>query len=104
MLDRVIERDGLLGAWVGHLPSAFHRDPSAGNADLIAALEPFPRLKPVRVIRPDWPGWESQLKAARDAGAPAVRAYPQHWGYGSDNRATCELAIAAGDGNVALTL
>ena len=41
-LLRVLEREELSGAWVGHLPSAFHRDPSAGNAELYAALAPAP--------------------------------------------------------------
>jgi hypothetical protein len=104
ILDRVTERDGLSGAWVGHLPSAFHRDPTAGNTELFTALKPFPRLKPVPVVRPDWPEWESRLKAARDAGAPSVRAYPQHWAMGADSQAMCELAIAAGEQSMALTL
>jgi hypothetical protein len=104
ILDRVIERDGLSGAWVGHLPTAFHRDPTSGNAQLIAALEPFRRLQPVPVVRPDWPGWESELNRAHEAGAPSVRAYPQHWGMGPDSDAMRELAIAAGDKGIALTL
>ena len=29
---RVLDREGLSGAWVGHLPSAFYRDPTPGNA------------------------------------------------------------------------
>ena len=32
ILARVLEREGLDGAWVGHLPSAFYRDPAPGNA------------------------------------------------------------------------
>jgi hypothetical protein len=33
-----LEREGLSGAWVGHLPSAFYRDPSPGNDDLFGAV------------------------------------------------------------------
>ena len=97
VLDRVVQRDGLDAAWVGHLPSAFHRDPSLGNKELFAALEKWPRLKPVPTIRPDWPKWEVALREAKDRGAVAVRAYPQHWGMGPGDGAMRELAIAAGE-------
>ena len=47
-LVRVLDREKIDGAWVGHLPSAFYRDPTPGNAELYAALAPFkPRLRPV---------------------------------------------------------
>jgi hypothetical protein len=105
ILDRVVEREGLSAAWVGHLPSAFHRDPTAGNAELLAAVEPFrPRLKPVPVVRPDWPRWEAELNRVHDAGAPSIRAYPQHWGMGPDSTAVRELALAAGEKGMAVTL
>ena len=95
ILDRVVERDGLAGAWVGHLPSAFHRDPETGNKKLFEALAPFPRLKPVPTIRPDWPGWEQSVIAAKAKGAVAIRAYPQHWGMGPGDVAMRDLALAA---------
>src|ERR1051326_7447230 len=82
VLDRVLEREKLSGAWVGHLPTAFHRDPSYGNAELFEALESHSRLNPVPTVRPDWPDWETQLDFAKSKEAPAVRAYPQHWGLG----------------------
>jgi hypothetical protein len=104
VLDRVLERDGLKGAWVGHLPSAFHRDPTEGNAELFASLKPFARLKPVPTIRPDWPNWKSALERSKEQGAPAVRAYPQHWGMGPDDPRMNELAIAAGVRRMALVL
>jgi len=104
ILDRVIERDGLSGAWVGHLPSAFHRDPTAGNAELYASLAPFKRLAPVPTIRPDWPRWESELARARGAGAPAVRAYPQHWGMGPGDPSMQTLTVAAAEQGMALIL
>ena len=43
VLVRVLDREGIDGAWVGHLPSAFHRDPSAGQRALYAALAPLRR-------------------------------------------------------------
>lgn len=96
ILDRVVERDGLEGAWVGHLPSAFHRDPSLGNKSLFEMLSPFPRLKPVPIIRPDWPDWKESLDEVKSKGAVAIRAYPQYWGMGPSDGAMRELAIAAG--------
>ncbi len=107
-LVRVLDREGIEGAWVGHLPSAFYRDPTPGNAALYAALQPFnDRLRPVPAIRPDWPNWADALAAARDAGAPAVRAYPPQWGLAPGGGAATslrELAVATGDSGLALLL
>src|SRR5207244_12855196 len=51
VLVRVLDREQIDDAWVGHLPSAFHRDPSAGNAALYTALTPYAaRLRPVPTI------------------------------------------------------
>ena len=108
VLERVLEREGLEGAWVGHLPSAFYRDPSHGNAQLYTALaaqsEGGVLLRPVPAVRPDWPRWQKELRDARDAGAPAVRAYPPQWGMGPHDGGMRELAIAAGELGMALVL
>ena len=105
VLVRVLDREGLSGAWVGHLPSAFYRDPTPGNAALFTALAPFaPRLRPVPAIRPDWPRWEQALDAAADAGAPAVRAYPPQWGLGPHDANMLALARACGELGLVLLL
>jgi predicted TIM-barrel fold metal-dependent hydrolase len=104
MLDSVLQRDGLEGAWVGHLPSAFHRDPSQGNAELFKALEKFPRLKPVPTVRPDWPGWEDAVRDARERGAVAIRAYPQHWGMAPGDPSMRRLAGFSGEAAIPLIL
>ena len=102
---RVMAREGISRAWVGHLPSAFHRDPSAGNDELYRALEPYrATLLPAPAIRPDLPGWEAALADAVSAGAAAVRAYPPQWRLGSDSTAMSELAIAAGERKLPLVL
>ena len=105
VLVRVLDREGLSDAWVGHLPSAFYRDPSAGNAELYAALRPFEqRLRPVPTIRPDWPKWERALQDAASVGAVAVRAYPPQWGLGPHDSSMRDLALAAGERGMALLL
>ena len=104
VLARVLEREGLAGAWVGHLPSAFWRDPAPGNAELYAALAPHPSLHPAPAVRPDWPGWERHLRDAADRGAPALRAYPQLWGMGPGDASLDRLAHACAEAGVALVL
>lgn len=105
VLVRVLEREGVDGAWVGHLPSAFHRDPSHGNRELYRALRPHGSvLRPAPAIRPDWPGWERELARALEEGAPAIRAYPAHWGLGAESAPLLELADACADHSLVLVL
>jgi hypothetical protein len=105
VLVRVLDREGLASAWVGHLPSAFYRDPSLGNRELYSALAPFAEtLRPVPTIRPDWPRWESAVDEARGAGAPAIRAYPPQWQLGPNDPSMRDLAISAGEQGMALLL
>ncbi len=105
VLDRVLTREGIERAWVGHLPSAFHREPSEGNDALYAALAPHAaRLDAVPVVRPDWPKWELTLAEAVGRGAPAVRAYPPQWGMGPSDPAMRALTGACGEAGVVLLL
>lgn len=105
VLVRVLDREGLSGAWVGHLPSAFYRDPTAGNAQLYTALAAHaPQLRPVPTIRPDWPDWQRALGVAREAGAPAVRVYPPQWQLGPGDTSLAELASVCGAARMAVIL
>ncbi|MGH7662747.1 MAG: amidohydrolase family protein [Gemmatimonadaceae bacterium] len=105
ILVRVLDREGIASAWVGHLPSAFYRDPTAGNSALYTALAPHrERLSPVPAIRPDWPAWERSLSIALDAGAPAVRAYPPQWGLDAGHPTMRELVHACAEMNTVLLL
>lgn len=105
ILVRVLEREGLDGAWVGHLPSAFHRDPTPGNAALYTALVPYAGvLHPVPTIRPDWPKWERAVDDAVAAGAPAVRAYPPQWGLAPHDESMRALARRCGESGLVLLL
>jgi hypothetical protein len=105
VLVRVLDREGITSAWVGHLPTAFYRDPTLGNRELIARLAPFAdRLRPVPTIRPDWPRWEHTVREAAESGAPAIRAYPPQWGLGPHDANMRDLALAAGEQGIALLL
>ncbi len=102
VLVRVLEREQFGGAWVGHLPGAFHRDPAPSNRTLYRALEPYRGfLQPTPIVRPDWPGWERTLAEATREGAPAVRAYPSQWGLGPGG-AMSALAVACGEAGMVL--
>ncbi len=100
-----LDREGIEEAWVGHLPSAFYRDPTPGNVELFAALRPFSdRLRPVPTIRPDWPNWRDELKLAIEKDAAAIRAYPPQWQMGPHNPQMAELALACGKANLPVVL
>jgi predicted TIM-barrel fold metal-dependent hydrolase len=105
MLVRVLAREELDGAWVGHLPTAFHRDVTAGNEALFAALEPHRAvLEPVPAIRPDWPHWQLALANAHADGARAIRAYPVQWGMGAHDARLAALAHACAEIGLPLVL
>lgn len=105
VLVRVLEREGVDGAWVGHLPSAFYRDPGAGNEVLFRTLERYAAtLRPVPAIHPAWPRWERSLRDAVQRGAAAIRAYPPQWKMGPHDSAMLELARACGEYGVPLVL
>jgi predicted TIM-barrel fold metal-dependent hydrolase len=104
VLVRVLAREGLSGAWVGYLPSAWHRDPAPGNDALFAALAPHRVLQPAPVVRPDWPAWERSLRDLVEQGAACVRAYPMQWGMGPHDPQLRALALACGELGVPLVL
>jgi len=105
VLVRVLDREQLGGAWVGSLPSAFHRDPMHGNRALYRALEPHrDRLRPAPCVRPDWPRWEDELARATQEGAAAIRAWPRHWGLGAGHPALADLALACAGRGLPLLL
>jgi predicted TIM-barrel fold metal-dependent hydrolase len=105
VLVRVLDREGVDHAWVGHLPSAFLRDPAPGNRSLAKMLAPYrERLRAAPAIRPDWPGWASELSRASEEDAVAIRAYPAQWGLGPGHPALGDLAAACGERGLPLVL
>jgi hypothetical protein len=99
-----MEREGISTAWVGHLPSAFYRDPRHGNDELFRLLGGHEQLLPVPTIRPDWPGWDAQIETAARQGAPAVRAYPPQWGLSVDDGRMKGLAARCAELGLVLIL
>lgn len=105
VLVRVLAREGLSGAWVGYLPSAWHRDPAPGNAALFASLLPHRDvLHAAPVVRPDWPGWQRTLRTLVEQGAACIRAYPMQWGMGANDLQLRMLALACAEIGVPLLL
>jgi predicted TIM-barrel fold metal-dependent hydrolase len=99
-----MDRVGLDEAWVTHLPSVFWRDPTEGNAWLLATARQHPRLRPMPAIHPGLADWRDALRAAVDAGAPAVRADPTFYGIDPAGSAMRALAAACGAAGIALSL
>lgn len=103
LATRVLQREGFTGAWVGHLPGAFQRDPRESNRALYRLLAPYREtLNPAPIVRPDWPRWESTLDEAIAEGASSVRIYPAQWGLAPGHRGLEALAVACGERGVVL--
>lgn len=103
LAERVLAREGFTGAWVGHLPGAWHRDPSASNAALYRALAPHrDTLNPAPIVRPDWPGWQVTFEEAISEGARSIRVYPAQWGIGVGHGGMGDLVRACGERGVVL--
>ena len=96
ILVQVLKRERIGQAWVGSLPSVWHRDPGPSNAWLYAQLAPHAEvLRASPTVRPDWPGWEDVLRDAVRRGAPSVRVYPMQIGIGATSPVLPALARAA---------
>jgi uncharacterized protein len=99
-----MERTGVGEAWVSHLPGIFWRDPTAGNPWLIEITRQHQELRPVLAVQPELADWEDVLRAAADAGAPAVRADPTYYGIAAAGPSMRALAAACGRAGIALLL
>lgn len=105
ILVHVLQRERIAQAWVGSLPSVWHRDPAPSNAWLYEQLVPHAHvLRPSPTVRPDWPGWEDVLDEAVRRGAPSIRVYPMHVGIGATSPVLPALARAAGARGLVLQL
>ena len=105
MLVRVLEREGLSGAWVGLSPVGVAARSGAGQRGALrrarAVSRRFvPRPSCGRIGR----RWERALRDVVEQGAAAVRAYPMHWGMGPHDPSMRALALACGELGVPLLL
>jgi hypothetical protein len=104
-LVREMDRLDIGTAWVGHVPSVFYRDVAAGNDELLSALAPHEgRLLPVPAVNPCFPGWAREVARAREAGSPAVRTYPTHYGMDPSGPLMRELGAACAEADLELVL
>ncbi len=105
VLVRVLAREQVARAWVGWLPSMWHRDPASGNDRLLESIAPHRSvLDPAPAVRPDWPGWERELSRQLDSGAASIRCYPAQWGLGPGDPHLTRLAHACAAARVPLHL
>ncbi len=105
VLVRVLARERVQRAWVGWLPGVWHRDPTAGNAQLREALAPFSSvLLTAPAIRPDWPEWQRVLSHELEMGVGCIRAYPAQWGLEPGDASMTRLAGACAEASVPLHL
>lgn len=95
-----MDRLGIDLAWATHLPSLFWKDPAAGNSWLYQTAAQFPRLKPVPVVHPGLPGWETDLSEAVSGGAVAVRSDPGYLGLPPAGAELLGLLAAAGEAGI----
>lgn len=102
LLLAAMDRVGIGTAWVSHLPSLFWKDPAEGNPWLYELGRRFPRLRPVPVIHPGLPHWESDLALAREQQVPAVRADPGQLGLAPLGGDMLRLVEACGSAGVPL--
>ena len=83
---------GLDGAWVGHLPSAFYRDPTPGNDELFAALASVRAIACVPCPRfaPTGRKWEQRARSRRESrGARRCARIRRSGGSGPHDAVAC---------------
>ncbi len=101
--DRVVaslEQVGVGRVLLSPLDAAFAHNPHLANADVYAAAECFPAVRPVPVLDPGLATWREELALAVDRGAPAVRWLPAYGGY--DLKDVDECAAAVGEAGLVL--
>lgn len=99
------DRIGISAGWVGALPAAWHRDPGPANEWLLATVATHrDRLLPVLTVRPDLPGWVTDLQQASDLPSGAVRTYPMQAGLDPQGESMRRLVAEAGALGMAVVL
>jgi hypothetical protein len=99
-----MDRVAIDEAWATHLPGIFWKDPTEGNPWLYDVTARHQRLRPVPAMHPELVHWETSLKAAANAGAPAVRCDPTFYGIAPAGASMQALAHACGETGLPLLL
>ena len=97
---RAMDRVGIERAWVTHLPGLFWRDPAEGNNWLYEIGGREARFRPVPAVHPGLPRWESDLRAAVGARAPAIRCDPTLFALDPGGPEMRALVAACGEAGV----
>jgi predicted TIM-barrel fold metal-dependent hydrolase len=103
-LLRQMDRLAIDAAWVGDAGAFMAADPTPANSALEARVAGHDRLHAVPTVKLGHPRWETDLDAAVDAGAPAVRVYPHYEGLAGDAPAVDALGPAAAGRGIPLLL
>ena len=91
-----LEADGIDGALVSPLEAVFAVEPGPANRRLLHETRAVPALRPVPVVNPTVPGWESDLaEVADDPRVRMIRLLPAYHGYRLDGRAAVACGGAA---------
>ena len=96
----LMAREGIARAIVGPVEGILYRDPGMAREGLMAKLEAAGRpesLAPAAVVNPAFPGWEGDLADWAEAGAVAVKMYPNYHGYDAGGVEVRRLAGAAAE-------
>lgn len=104
-LAGALAADGIDGALVSPLDAVFAPEPGPANHRLLRETRLVRTLRPVPVLNPAVPGWESDLaEAATDPRVRVLRLLPAYHGYRLDGRAAIACARAVARRGLALAV
>jgi predicted TIM-barrel fold metal-dependent hydrolase len=104
-LLRLMDRAGIARAVVSPLAAVFRLDVSGPNEELLRFVEGHrDRLAPAFAVNPGDPAWEDDLRASLQAGAAALRFYPNYHAYSPADPACIEVAQAAAEAGMPLLI
>ncbi|MCW5977828.1 MAG: amidohydrolase family protein [Bryobacteraceae bacterium] len=104
-LVKLMDRKGIHRAAVSNAACITYRNAQPGNEALAAEIEPYrERFAAVAVLNPAYAGWRDDLEACRRLGFKALRLYPRWHHYKLTDAACRDLAEAAADHGLPLTI
>jgi predicted TIM-barrel fold metal-dependent hydrolase len=95
-----LERASFTRALVSPLAAIFRQECMSANSEMMRALRRAGEFfVPVPAVNPNYPGWQDDVQATVDTGAPGIRLFPNYHAYSLDDAAIREAvgrAVAAG--------